>query len=81
MRDRPSDTAHRRAAEAKLGRKLRSDELVHHRDQDKSNQASSNLDVKTRSDHTAEHNQPGQRRLGRLRKALDIVSRNGNKLY
>lgn len=81
MRDRLSDTAHRTAAERKLGRKLKSSELVHHRDHDKSNNAGPNLEVESRSAHTTRHNDPAQRRLGKLRRALDIVSRKGPKLY
>lgn len=81
MRDRPSDTAHRRAAERKLGRKLTSSELVHHRDHDKSNNAESNLETESRSQHTTRHNRPGERTLGRLRKSLDIVNRKGPTLY
>lgn len=80
MRDRP-DNAHRRAAEQKTSKTLTPDELVHHRDQDKSNNTSSNLDVMSRSDHTREHNRRETRTLGHLRRSLNIANGTGSKLY
>lgn len=68
MRDRPNDQ-HRRVVEAKLGRKLSVDEVVDHADEDKSNNADSNLRVKDRSQHTGEHNRT-RGGLSKLRKAL-----------
>lgn len=81
MRDRKSDTAHRQAAERKLGRKLKPGEIVDHLDHDKSNQSGHNLAVTTRSAHTTKHNDPVQKKLGKLRKALDIMQRKGPKLF
>ena len=78
MRDRKSDIAHRRAAERKLGRKLRKDEIVHHANEDKTDQSPLNLDVKSRSVHTAEHNR--HRGLSKLRSALRAY-REGRKAY
>jgi hypothetical protein len=40
---------------AQLGRLLREDEIVHHIDGDKTNDAPENLAVMTRSDHTRYH--------------------------
>ena len=40
-------------AEAKLGRKLKKDEIVHHIDGDKSNPSPENLQVLTENDHNA----------------------------
>ena len=77
MRDRPSDTAHRRAA-ATLGRPLTPNDLVHHQNEDKADQSASNLTVQSRSQHTAAHNRT--RPLSRLRAALRMV-RDGRKLY
>lgn len=78
MRDRKSD-AHRKVAEAKVGRKLGPDEVVDHADEDKTNNASSNLNVKPRSVHTSEHNRG--RGLSKLRAALRAVAGNGKKVY
>ena len=46
---------HRVVAEAMLGRKLRSDEVVHHIDGNKRNNDPSNLQVMTRSEHARMH--------------------------
>ena len=46
---------HRLEAEAKMGRRLRKGEIVHHRDGDKQNNNWSNLDVLTRREHGFEH--------------------------
>ena len=74
MRDRPNDR-HRKVAEAKAGRPLGPNDIAHHKDEDKTNNAPDNLDVVPRGKHTSAHNR--QRPLSRLRKAL----RDGNKLY
>ena len=78
MRDRRSDTAHRKVAEVKLGRKLSPSEVVDHLDEDKANTAPANLDVKTRGAHTAQHNRA--RSLSKLRKALRAY-KNSEKAY
>lgn len=77
MRDRPNDQ-HRTIAERKLGRKLGPDEVVDHADEDKANNAPTNLDVKSRSAHTAGHNR--QRGLSKLRASLRMF-KEGKKLY
>lgn len=77
MRDRKTDM-HRQAAARKLGRPLTADELVHHKDEDKTNNTSTNLDVTSRSVHTSEHNKA--RGTSRLRAALRMV-KEGRKLY
>lgn len=71
MRDRPSD-AHTKVKAAGPG------EILHHKDEDKTNNASSNLEVKDRGEHTADHNRA--RKLSKLRKALTMHQR-GEKLY
>lgn len=76
MRDRPSDTAHRRVLEATLGRPLTPDEITHHRDEDKTNNTPANLEAQTRAAHTAAHNKT--RNLSKLRAALH---KNAKKLY
>ena len=78
MRDRQSDTAHRNAAEIKLGRKLLDTEVVDHLDENKANNAPANLDVKPRGAHTAQHNR--SRGLSKLRASLRAVT-DGRKLY
>ena len=78
MRDRHSDTVHRRAAAHALGRPLTPDELVHHVNEDKADQTPANLDVKSRSVHTTEHNRA--RPLSKLRAALRMV-REKKRLY
>lgn len=46
---------HRVLAENKLGRLLEPNEVVHHRDEDKKNDSPSNLEVKSRSEHSKDH--------------------------
>lgn len=46
---------HRVVMERQLGRKLHGDEIVHHRDADKGNNAPSNLEVMSRADHARHH--------------------------
>jgi hypothetical protein len=79
MRDRPSSSNHRAVAEAKLGRKLKPNEVVDHHDQDKANNSPANLSAQDRGAHTAHHNRPGERTLGRLRKALLVTQNKGPK--
>lgn len=71
MRDRPTD-AHEKVIPIKEG------EIRHHKDEDKSNNAPSNLEPVDRGKHTADHNRA--RGLGKLRKAL-TMHRRGEKLY
>ncbi len=78
MRDRKSDTAHRRAAEVKIGRKLRPTEVVDHLNETKTDNTSANLSVKSRGAHTAQHNQ--SRGLSKLRRALRAF-KEGRKSY
>jgi hypothetical protein len=46
---------HRVIAEGVIGRTLSKDEVVHHKDRNRSNNDPSNLEVMTRSEHTALH--------------------------
>ena len=78
MRDRPHDTAHRRALERKLGRALLPSEIAHHENEDKADNTSSNLNAKARNVHTAEHNK--SRGLSTLRVSLRMV-RERKRLY
>lgn len=41
--------------EQHLGRKLRSDEIVHHKDHNRANNDISNLEIMTRAEHTRLH--------------------------
>lgn len=49
------ELVHRRVAENKIGRELRSHEVVHHKDGDKSNFRRENLRVTSRSHHSKMH--------------------------
>ena len=77
MRDRPNDN-HRKIAQAAAGRPLAPNEVVDHKDEDKSNNALGNLRIDTRSRHTADHNR--RRELSRLRSALRSF-KEGRKAY
>jgi len=46
---------HRVIMENKLGRLLRENEIVHHKDEDKTNNSPENLHVMDRGDHAAHH--------------------------
>lgn len=46
---------HRVVAENKLGRLLEPGEVVHHRDEDKTNDSPENLEPKTQADHARDH--------------------------
>lgn len=46
---------HRLVMEKHLGRKLRSDEIIHHKDHNRSNNDISNLEIMTRSEHSRLH--------------------------
>jgi hypothetical protein len=46
---------HRHVVSLREGRWLRSDEIVHHRDEDKANNSEDNLEITTRSAHSLEH--------------------------
>ena len=46
---------HRRVMESVLGRKLTSDEIVHHKNHDKRDNRPENLEVMSRQEHIAEH--------------------------
>lgn len=78
MRDRRDDHTHRRVAEAKLGRKLQPHEVVDHVNEDKTDNRSINLDVKSRKAHTSDHNRT--RQLSKLRATLRMV-KDGKRLY
>ena len=71
MRDRKSDTAHRRALELKLGRALTPAEVAHHANEDKGDNSLSNLVAKPRNVHTSEHNKA--RTLSKLRASLRMI--------
>lgn len=77
MRDRKSDK-HRPALERKLGRKLGTDEVVHHGNEDKADNSDANLSVESRAGHTARHNRT--RHVSDLRKSLRMA-REQRKLY
>lgn len=64
---------HRYLMSKALGRPLRSDEIVHHIDGDKTNNDLSNLEITTLPDHTREHNKEREivrDSLGRIRKVV-----------
>lgn len=47
--------AHRHIMECHIGRKLRSGEVVHHKDQDRSNNCIANLELLNARDHAVHH--------------------------
>ena len=51
---------HRVVMESLIGRALRFDEIVHHKNGDKSDNSPHNLEVMTRADHAREHHARGQ---------------------
>ncbi len=55
VQDYKRERTHRLVAEKMLGRKLEYDEVVHHKDGDKTNNHPSNLEVMTRGEHTKHH--------------------------
>ena len=77
MRDRPTDK-HRRLAEQRLGRKLHRDEIVHHKNEDKTDNSPGNHEIVPRGKHTSDHNKA--RGLSKLRAALRM-GRDGKRLY
>jgi hypothetical protein len=77
MRDRPNEK-HRAVAEAKLGRKLKPNEVVDHADEDKANNDPANLNPQDRGAHTSQHNR--NRGLSKLRASLRMF-REGRKIY
>lgn len=50
---------HRLVVEQKIGRPLKSDEIIHHIDEDKTNNDPLNLEIHSRSSHMALHRKPG----------------------
>jgi hypothetical protein len=77
MRDRKND-AHRAAGARKAGRTLGPNEIVHHVDENKSNNADANLAIEPRGAHTTQHNRT--RPLSKLRASLRMM-KEGRKLY
>ena len=66
-RDNKTVYEHRHVMEKMLGRKLRSDEHVHHIDGDKSNNSIKNLELLSSSEHRRHHFTPDRaKRLSRL---------------
>jgi len=58
---------HRHLMELHIGRKLTSNECVHHKDRDKTNNSIGNLEIKTRAKHSYDHQMNGD--LHRVEKA------------
>lgn len=79
MAKHPSSRRYRQIAEHAAGRKLGSDEVVHHRDEDHANESPANLVVEARAEHSAHHART-QNTLGRLHSALRMT-REKRKLY
>lgn len=53
---------HRLVVEQAIGRKLRDDEIVHHKDRNKSNNSLDNLEIMSSSEHTRMHEEELQKR-------------------
>lgn len=80
MRDRPNDTDHRRAAAIQAGRPLTSTEVADHADEDKANNAPTNMRVQTRSAHSARHASKAGKALSALRTSLRAIRDAGKGL-
>jgi HNH endonuclease len=78
MRDRKDDQTHRTVAAAKLGRPLAANEVVDHRNENKTDNSPANVQAMDRGAHTAQHN--ANRGLSKLRTALRMV-KEGKKSY
>ncbi len=63
---------HRLVMEKELGRYLKSDEVVHHIDGDKQNNALSNLVLKTRGEHVSDHFKAGHEVLHLRQQVKDL---------
>lgn len=73
MRDRPSDT-HRRVAR-RSGLDTTPGRDIHHKDDDKTNNAPSNLESLSHAAHTVITNR--RRRVSRLKRALTLPKKDG----
>jgi hypothetical protein len=76
MRDRPNDN-HRNAVP---GGPPGKGKIVHHKDENKENNASGNLASEDRGAHTAHHKSGAGRRLTKLKRALTMEARR-EKIY
>ena len=65
---------HRYVMELHLGRKLSPEELVHHKNEDKTDNRIENLEVKDWSEHTKDHHYGGQR-TDQQKKTMEVISR------
>jgi hypothetical protein len=79
MRDRKSDS-HRKAAEAKLGRKVKPGHDIDHLDENKDNNSPSNLAEKPHGAHSSATNSKSRKSLRALQSALQMT-RKGIKSY
>ena len=79
MRDRPSASNHREVLEAKLGRKLKPNEVADHANEDKTDNTPANLSAQDRAKHTTRHN--ANRHLSELRHALRTTQGKEKKSY
>ena len=77
MRDHPNEQ-HRTLTEREIGRKLKSNEVVDHVNENKDDNSKANRRVMPRGEHTAHHNR--RRATGQLVKALNMF-RKGEKSY
>lgn len=62
---------HRKLIEKKLGRKLKPEEIIHHKDHNPTNNTLSNLEILTRQEHRILHTK-GKNALYKFRKKKEI---------
>jgi endogenous inhibitor of DNA gyrase (YacG/DUF329 family) len=67
---RRSSSEHRRVMEKHLGRRLKKSEIVHHKDENRRNNAVSNLQVMTRAEHMRIHAKGASWNLKQARRLL-----------